>query len=709
MSSTNTKRTPLIALIGLPNCGKSTLINRMTGTKVAITAKEAHTTRDLNYGEDYWEGMYLRFVDTGGLVPDPQDKIQKEIQIKSWSAIADADMLIWVIDRKQNPETISEKILSRVWKTGKPFMICINKVDNPNNDASVADYARLGGFGFINVSAVNGYNLNILADMIVEHSKVLGFDLVDEESEPVYELEKLKKNKMKIVHKHEESGTYYITRENSEQGPGMFESFTKDLEVVHPIHNVVFDFNDVVFEKRLQVLYDQYNLAEHQLVLHDLGVWFDDAVEQGCDVGSQEFFDVLVKDSKGLIDAKAHDVWHATNGVIEETATFIKELKQNGKKVYYLTNTGKATFEERQKTDIFDYFDGGIASYAVESKKPDHSIYSLLLEKYDLEAFETVFIDDKDSNIEPAREVGMWGIRFTQGDTNLQHELERIEFGYVERVKPIPKIMLLGKPNVGKSSLFNALCKKDLQIVTDIAGTTLSVNDYLLERKDRETGLTKQYILLDSTGIRKPGQRTFGAESFATFRTIEAAYQADVVCLILDGSSPIVHQDQVVAGICKEAKKGIVMIINKADLLDAEERTAYLRHLFAKFRFLKEVKYLWVSAKESQNLGAIWGLIEESLENREKVIAKEDLRKLFNYLMKKQPPKKLSSKKRAIVYDLVYKQGKPPTFELLVKDKETIHWSYMRFIENIVRRQFGFAGTGVKVKLVEVSRKSIEQ
>jgi HAD superfamily hydrolase (TIGR01509 family) len=703
----NTKKSPLIAFIGLPNSGKSTLLNRVTGTRIAITAKEAHTTRDLNYGEDYWEGMYLRFVDTGGLVPDPEDKIQKEIQVKSWSAIADADMLVWVIDRKQNPETISDKILAKVWKAGKPVMICINKVDDPNKDADVADYARLGGFAFINVSAQNGYNLNILADLLVEQSENMGFEKSDPESEPIYEYEKVKRSRLKTVSRDHE-GKYVIVRENTDKGPGMFESVADEPDIINPIQNIVLDFNDVVFEKRLKVLYEHFQLELHQLSHHDLGLWFDDAVEQGFEVGSKEFFAVLEKDSKELISAEeGYEIWHASMDVIPETVEFIHNQQQQGKHIYYLTNTGKATFEERKKSDVFGYFSGGIASFQTETKKPDHSIYNLLIEKYGLDPAQTVFIDDKETNLEPAREVGMWTIEFDRETTDLQVAFEMIEYGKVDRVQRIPKIILLGKPNVGKSSLFNSLTKQDLQIVTDIAGTTLSVNDYLLERTDKETGKKKQYVLLDTTGIRKPGQRTFGVESFATFRTIEASYQADVICMILDGSGDLVHQDQVVAGIAKEARKGMVLLINKADLLDDEDKAAYLRHVFAKFRFLKEVKYLWISAKESKNLEKIWPLIEESLDNRKKEISKEDIRKLFNYLMKKQPPKKLSAKKKAVVYDLVYKHGNPPTFELLVKDRETIHWSYMRFMENIIRKQFGFAGTAINVKLTEVARRKV--
>jgi predicted GTPase len=324
--------------------------------------------------------------------------------------------------------------------------------------------------------------------------------------------------------------------------------------------------------------------------------------------------------------------------------------------------------------------------------------------------------------------------------------------------------------------------------------------------------INRKYILLDSAGIRKPGSRTTGAESFATLHTIEAANKADVICLVVDGSAPLTHQDQVVAGICKEAKKGVVVIANKADLVDKMGRKVFEESFYKKFGFLKVQKFLWVSAKaeiiksidknnadltsnlstenpetfnqfsnQSENLmpentgnkqeltyttelklenpekadkyalkkaqkearkanlivqniakmqekfakdlpteslgefkpenglASIWRSIDEALDSRQKDIDPEQVRKLFNYLMKHKDkrPVKLQSEKKPIVYDLLYTKNSPPTFELLVKDKSAIHWSYLRFLENVVRKQFGLKNTGVVIKMVEVKKSKV--
>jgi phosphoglycolate phosphatase-like HAD superfamily hydrolase len=218
---------------------------------------------------------------------------------------------------------------------------------------------------------------------------------------------------------------------------------------------------------------------------------------------------------------------------------------------------------------------------------------------------------------------------------------------------------------------------------------------------------TRKYVLLDSTGIRRPGQRTFGAESFATFRTIEEAYDADVICMVVDGSEPLAHQDQVVAGIVSQAKKGVVVIVNKADLVDELGRVKFQLEFEHKFQFLKIKKFVWVSAKTGEGMNLIWNSIDYALEERNMDISREELRKLFNYLMKQKPPKKLRLEKRPVVYDLLYDNSKTPTFELLVKNKATIHWSYLRFLENTLRKNFGFVNTEIKVKAVNVSRKMV--
>jgi HAD superfamily hydrolase (TIGR01509 family) len=718
-----TKSIPSVALIGLPNSGKSTLLNRLSGSHQAITAKEAHTTRDLNYAETDWEGMVIQLVDTGGLVPDPTDKIQKEIQIKTWSAVAQADILVWVIDRKQDPDTIPDLVARKVWQTGKPFLICINKVDDPNMEKDISEYARLGGFDFVNVSATNSYGLDKLLTALVNKAKELGFE-PNRPNLDIVEVPKVHRSKLKEV-KMTKEGKYYIIRENSSAGPGLYQAIEydqprtyrswTDFVPVNEIDNLVFDFFGVIFnnnpEQFARLLWENVG-GSSDLLLEIQGV-----IESylNREYGKDEFFQNLfnlVKEEGNSTDQLVIDdltgLWQESLGINQEVLTFIRNQKAGGKKIYYLTNITDQEFLIRKDLDWFDLFDGGVASFEVGVSKPEPGIYQILSQKYSLDPDKTLFIDDREENIQIARKLGWWGVVYRPG-LSLNLNLMRIEKNEIARVPEPPKILLLGKPNVGKSSIFNALVEKEAQIVTDIPGTTLSINDMKVERTvDRDgTKFNKQYILLDSTGIRRPGQRTMGVETFATFRTIQTAYRADVLLLVVDGSESLTHQDQVVAGICREAKKGLVVVANKMDLVDDQQRKKFVRDFYTKFKFLKIQDFIWVSAKEKTNLNQIWETIDLAIENSSQIIDPKEVRKLFNYLMKQKPPAKLATKKRAVIYDLLYTGSNPPTFELLLKDKTTVHWSYVRFLENILRQQFDFRQSNIVVKLTEVDRKKI--
>jgi GTP-binding protein len=596
------KRIPTIALIGLPNSGKSTLLNRICGTKKAITAKEEHTTRDLNWSETEWDNMYMQFVDTGGLVPDPEDKIQKEIQVRSFGAIAMADILVWVIDRRQNPENISQKVLSKIWKAGKPFMIVINKVDDPNLEKSISDYARLGGFAFVNVSSTNSYGVNDLLDALVEKCLAMGFEKSPEEPMRIIDTKKKKRAKAGIVKKLND-GSYYVTRENDANGPGLYEVVMEET----PIDPDNLEFEEQEKRSPKILLIGKPNVGKSSLFNAMLGKEVQIVTDiPGTTLSVNDM--VLKRMVKTEIVEPVENLDLDDEDLLDKSELGLEELEDD-------------LLDNDETTEI-------------------HNVSEELLEELE---------EENDDEVELPKEVIASGKKISK-----QNKVE------VEATKP------------------------------------------------KYEWIEKEYILLDSTGIRKPGQRTTGAETFATFRTVEAAYQADVICLIVDASLPVSHQDQVVAGICREAKKGIVVIANKADLIDEEQKKKFIRDFLHKFVFLKLDDFVWVSAKEGTNLWQIWNKIDESIANREKQIDKADVRKLFNFLMKKKPPNKVANKKKAVIYDLVYSKSKPPTFELLIKDKTTVHWSYVRFLENVVRKQFNFQGTPVTIKLTEVDRKNVD-
>ena len=656
------KRIPTIALIGLPNSGKSTLLNRICGTKKAITAKEEHTTRDLNWSEAEWDNMFMQFVDTGGLVPDPADKIQKEIQIRSFGAIAIADILVWVIDRRQNPENISQKVLQKIWKAGKPFMVVVNKVDDPNLEKSVADYARLGGFAFVNVSSTNSYGINNLLDAVVEKCLNMGFERSPEDPIQIINHKKRKRDKAGVV-KMLNDGSYYVTRENGEDGPGLYEVVMD--QTIDP-DNLAFE--NQVAEKPKILLLGKPNVGKSSLFNAMIGSEVQIVTDiPGTTLSVNDMLltrkvKVLKKPVINLEDLDLDELEVGENGEL------------NGQ-------SGKHSSEDEEGDETWDE-----EEVALGQRNSD-SLKTSTIEKATNESAEISNQIKADQNDDDLIDEMYQGDEEEEGE---EYEDEDENEDSDDDTLPEAKLPKKVLAKVSESELKSKLDAKP-------------------EPKPEYEWIDKEYILLDTTGIRKPGQRTTGAETFATFRTVDSAYQADVICIIVDASLPVSHQDQVVAGICKQAKKGMVVIANKSDLIDEEQKQRFIKDFLHKFVFLKLDDFVWVSAKNKTNLYKIWEKIDESLANREKQIEPAEVRKLFNYLMKKKPPNKVANKKRAVIYDFIYSKSKPPTFELLIKDKTTVHWSYVRFLENVVRKQFNFQGTAISIKLTEVDRKNIQR
>lgn len=218
---------------------------------------------------------------------------------------------------------------------------------------------------------------------------------------------------------------------------------------------------------------------------------------------------------------------------------------------------------------------------------------------------------------------------------------------------------------------------------------------------------TKKYILLDSAGIRKHSKRQMGAEDFAVFRTIQAAKECNVICLVVDGSQPLTHQDQVVASIAKESNKGIVVIANKSDIVDDYLKKEFERSFYLKFAFLKVLNFIWISALKKHGLHEVWKAVDIAIMQQSIEIDPIHLRKIFNFLIKKKPPTKLSTQKKPILYDLIFSKSSPPTFDLLIKDKKTLDKGYIKFLENFLRKEFNLTSTGFKINLIEIKKKRL--
>jgi small GTP-binding protein len=687
--SDSQKAVPTVAFIGPPNSGKSSIINRICGRNTAIVANEAHTTRDLNIGYDSWEGMYMRFVDTGGLVPDPADIIQSEVQIRSWGAIAEADILVWIMDRAVDPELISDKILQRLWKSGKPFVIAVNKVDDPNQGREEWEFARMGPQGVINMSAMNGYGINTLLDWLVEYLEGKGFekgnyvplDKLDEE--PVLRkgkrMHKVKISKEGQIFNYEEQDKVEMVQSKQElryknlildidgvlitQTP---ESMTKLQEVL-----------GIEEEKDLTKIITSIESGGIKLISKTLTETFQKQLGREL---TPEQIEYLGKYEKKL--SKIHADWKP----------ILEELHQLGVRVILATNHPYAPREEILSKDYQYYSPRNLGN-----TKYSEAFFADLIKAEKISPDETLYVDDREELLQIARKKRLAGLLYS---TPLD-VLLTIKVSQVDTDTRVPRLLILGRPNVGKSTLTNAILGENKQIVSEIAGTTLSVSEYDIEAEG------KKYTLLDTVGVRKPGKRTFGAETFATFRTIDAAHTADIILLVMDATSGINAQDQLVAGIARDTRASILVVGNKADLLTPDQRLAFLKDFQFKIEFLKVQNFVFFSAQESLTgnpeypITLVWDAISTVIQETTRTIPREEVRKLFNYLMKQKPPKKLRLKKKPVIYSLEYISSHPHTFELKIKDRKTLHFSYLRFLENMLKKQFSLENTPVKIKLTE--------
>ena len=254
-----------------------------------------------------------------------------------------------------------------------------------------------------------------------------------------------------------------------------------------------------------------------------------------------------------------------------------------------------------------------------------------------------------------------------------------------------PKVAIIGKPNVGKSSLINKLAQEDRVIVSDIAGTTRDAIDTDI----RYNG--KEYVFIDTAGLRRKNKIKEEIERYSIIRAVTAVERADVCIIVIDATEGVTEQDAKIAGIAHERGKGIIIAVNKWDAIEKDDKTIY-RHT-EKIRqilsFMPYAEILFISAKSGQRLNKLFDMIDLVIENNSMRVATGVLNEIVaEAVAMQQPPS--DKGKRLKIYYTTQVAVKPPTFVIFVKDKELMHFSYTRYLENRIRDTFGFRGTALK-------------
>ncbi len=251
---------------------------------------------------------------------------------------------------------------------------------------------------------------------------------------------------------------------------------------------------------------------------------------------------------------------------------------------------------------------------------------------------------------------------------------------------------LIGRPNVGKSSLVNALLNEERVIVSDIEGTTRDAIDTHLNKDGQD------YVIIDTAGMRKRGKVYESTEKYSVLRALRAIERSDVVLVLIDAETGIREQDKKIAGYAHDAGRSIVIVVNKWDAIETDEKTMkeFEEKIRAHFQFLDYAPIVFLSAKTKKRLHTLLPMVQLASENHAKRIPTNVLNDVIMDAIAMNPTPTLKGRKLKVLYGTQV-AVKPPAFVIFVNEPELMHFSYERFLENKIRDAFGFVGTPIKI------------
>lgn len=263
-----------------------------------------------------------------------------------------------------------------------------------------------------------------------------------------------------------------------------------------------------------------------------------------------------------------------------------------------------------------------------------------------------------------------------------------------------PRVAIVGKPNVGKSSIINKLLGEDRVIVSDIAGTTRDAVDTPVRRNGRE------YVFIDTAGLRRKNKVKEELEHFMVVRTVGAVERADVVVIVIDAVEGVTEQEAKIAGIAHDSGKGVIIAVNKWDAVEKDNKTVkeYETRIRNVLSYMPYAELIFISARTGQRLNKLFDMIDMVVENHSMRIQTGVLNEIMTEAVAMQQPPADKGKRLKLFY-MTQVAVKPPTFVIFVNDKELMHFSYTRYIENQIREAFGFRGTPLKFIIRERGEK----
>lgn len=411
--------------------------------------------------------------------------------------------------------------------------------------------------------------------------------------------------------------------------------------------------------------------------------------------GKSSLFNRLVRKSQAIVAREAGTTRDNVVGKVENQYILIdtaglKEAEDDFEahiqdQIDDAVNSADMILIAMDSTKYPNHDDKLIAKKALKSGKP----VMLLLNKSDMgeslpdEEFRSLGIQNN------LRVSATTGLNLNELRGRILYELKNLGFNTNNKEEKTDslKIALIGRPNVGKSSLFNSLAKKQQAIVANLSGTTRDVNRTDLKYK----GQTIE--LLDTAGLRKPGKREVGIEKFSALRSLAAIEEADVCCLLVDSTEPHSKLDQSLAGQIVEAGKGIILVVTKTDL-EHKDTDEILDNLEYDFNFVPYAPVVMTSSVTGKNVTKIFELAQQIDKARHAELKTSDLNKLLMDAVNSHPPAGLKNTHPKLRY-MVQTDTCPPWFVVYGSNLSLLHWSYKRYLERRLREAFDFTGTPI--------------
>jgi small GTP-binding protein len=583
---------PVVAIVGRPNVGKSTLFNRLLGRRKALAADQPGVTRDRNYAVAELLGREVLLCDTGGfevrgVVVD--DVMARLIREQALVAVEEADVVVFVMDVREGLVATDLDIAARLRESKKPVIFTLNKADHARvAEEGVLDFYRLGVDEFVPLSAEHGLGVADLAEAIVARlpAEAGAAGAAAPRTEPWDESGRRRKGSRKTR-----------GRGRGGAGEGSGEGAAALISSRHPAGGRLYFFGDDM-------------PAEPTSLRGPRPEAWDPRPQRGG------------------------------RGYEADTATAVEGLAA----------------------------DAGSDDVALEPGE---------------------VLDEEGRRVSPLRLPELAG----GGEAEADAEALPPDFEAQESADFVPRIAILGRPNVGKSTLLNRLLGYQRSITSPIAGTTHDVVDACIERDGR------RWVLIDTAGVRRKARVERGVEQLTVGRAIRSVEAAHVCLLVLDGSEGVTEQEARLGAIVADRGRALVLLVNKWDLQAPGDagRREFLDGLRRRFPHLGWADVLFLSALTGRGLGRVWSSIERANQAHRLTVRTGPLNRWARAIWAGTPPPQHLHRPVRMYY-CAQTDVRPPTFVLFCNQPEAIPQSYRRFLENQLRLQFPAPGSPVRLQ-----------